>query len=175
MTEIYYFAYGANANRSEMAERCPTAKWAGTATLPGHALRFRTHADVEPREGSRVYGVLWTIDAAALALLDQYEGYPHYYTREMVSVWQDGEPITAMVYHMVDQSYQDLPRKDYLSRVRDGYVQCNVPTDQLDRALSDIELDPRWDPIFRRIKPTAERQFKSAIMRPEYYDTDTDK
>lgn len=170
--QTYYFAYAANANRREMRERCPTAQWAGTATLPDHALRFRIHADVEPVKGSSVYGVLWSIDDAALALLDKYESYPYYYGREMVQVWQDGEPIQALVYRMVDQSFQDLPHRDYLSRVRDGYQQCNVPTEQIDAALANLERDPQWDPIFRRIKMSPEREFKAAILRPEYYDLD---
>ncbi len=172
MTQTYYFAYGANANRQEMEIRCPSAQWAGTATLPDHALRFRIHADVEPNDGSSVYGVLWIIDDAALALLDQYEGYPYYYDRKMVQIWQDGEPILAMVYQMADQSYQDLPHRDYLNRVRAGYGQCNIPGDQLDRALANIEQDPQWDPIFRRIKVTPEREFLAAIMKAEYYDED---
>jgi gamma-glutamylcyclotransferase len=170
MTQIYYFAYGVNAVRSEMAERCPNAQWAGTATLPNHALRFRVHADVEPFQNDRVYGALWILDDTALVLLDQYEGYPHYYDRKMVQIWQDGEPIAAMIYHMVDQSFQDLPHREYLSRVRSGYEQCNIPADQLDRALANIELDPQWDPIFRRIKISPEREFKAAIMKAEYYD-----
>jgi gamma-glutamylcyclotransferase (GGCT)/AIG2-like uncharacterized protein YtfP len=172
MTQTYYFAYGANANRQDMAMRCPSAQWYGTATLPKHALRFRIHADVEQHDGSSVYGALWIIDDEALALLDQYEGCPYYYDRKIVQVWQDGEPILAMVYHMVDQSFQDLPTKDYLSRVRAGYDQCNIPTGQLDQALTNIERDPYWDPVFRRIKESPEREFKRAIMKPEYYDLD---
>jgi gamma-glutamylcyclotransferase (GGCT)/AIG2-like uncharacterized protein YtfP len=172
MTQIYYFAYGANSVRSEMADRCPTANWVGTATLPDHVLRFRIHADVEPYQGDRVYGALWTIDDEALALLDKYEGYPHYYNRKMVQVWQDGEPITAMVYQMTDQTFQDLPHKDYFNRIRSGYEQCNIPHDQLDQALANLERDPQWDPIFRRIKVSPEREFKYAIMKAEYYDLD---
>jgi len=153
-----------------MAQRCPTAKWAGTATMPGYALKFRVHADVEPNENTSVLGVLWIVDDEAIQILDGYEGYPHYYTRFDAQVWQDGEPITALVYKMVDQTFQDMPNKQYLTLVTEGYQQSNVPTDQLSAAIEKVKTDPQWDPIFNRIKKTDARLFKEAIMKDEYYD-----
>lgn len=170
---LYYFAYGANSNRQDMALRCPNAQWAGTATLADHQLRFRKHADVEPCQGSNVLGVLWLVDEPTLLLLDRHEGVPHYYQRQLAKVWQDGEPITAVIYQMVDQTFQDMPDNAYLAKCQAGYQQSNVPTDQLFFAIDLVKMDPQWDPIFNRIKVSPERSFAAAITKDEYWDLDT--
>jgi gamma-glutamylcyclotransferase (GGCT)/AIG2-like uncharacterized protein YtfP len=168
----YMFSYGANTNIPSMRERCPSAKWCGTATLPGYALRFRIHADIELDPDAAVHGVLWYIDDEVLQALDYYEGYPYYYTRITVEVWQDGEPMQALVYVMNDQSWEDLPSKDYLMRCQAGYISSNVPVDQIDEALAHLRESPQWDPVFNRMKKTAAREFGESILKAEYYDED---
>lgn len=169
---MYYFGYGANTNLEHMAIRCPSAVWAGTAVLPRHALRFRIHADIEPDDSKSVLGVLWVIDEETLDSLDQYEGYPDYYTRIVTEVWQDGEPIKATVYMMTNQSFEDLPDQRYFAVCRDGYDGCNVPTAQLYEAIEHIKQSPQWDPVFNRIKETDARAFTRAVDKDEYYDID---
>lgn len=170
--KTYYFAYGANTNIRCMEQRCPEAVWSGTATLPGYALRFRVHADIEPSDKDNVLGVLWYIDEDVLKSLDHFEGFPHYYTRFEAEVWQDGEPIRALVYMMTDQTFEDKPSKDYLQRCIEGYEDNNVPTLQLFEALDNLKRNPQWDPVFERIKKTPQREFKEAILKNEYYDLD---
>lgn len=167
---MYYFGYGANTNLEQMAIRCPTAVWAGTAVLPRHALRFRIHADIEPDLNKSVLGVLWRIDQETLDSLDQYEGYPEYYTRLVTEVWQDGEPIKAIVYMMTNQSFEDLPDNRYFSICRDGYDKCNVPTAQLYEAIEHIKQSPQWDPVFNRMKRTTAQDFDASVNKNEYYD-----
>jgi len=169
---MYYFGFGANTNIKSMAHRCPNAKWTGTATLPGYTLRFRIHADIERNDNARVFGVLWQIDQETLDLLDQYEGYPTYYTRIEAEVWQDGEPIRALVYMMNDQSYEDMPSKDYLKTCTDGYEGSHVPIAQIYEALEHVKSDTHWDPVFNRMKPTDSQLFSRAINKNEYYDLD---
>lgn len=172
MSTNYYFAYGSNTNIQQMAQRCPSARWVGTATLPGYVLRFRINADIELAQDSSVFGSLWVVDDVALGVLDRYEGYPHYYTRFEAEVWQDGEPIRALVYMMTDQTFQDKPSKQYMGSMLDGYRECNIPTDQITKALENLTKDPYWDPVFNRIKKSPEREFHESIMKAEYYDLD---
>lgn len=139
MSIQYYFSYGANTHIPNMAERCPSAKWVGTATLPNYALRFRFHADVEPLPNTNVLGALWIVDDAAIQQLDLYEGYPVYYKRLEVEVWQDGEPIRALIYMMEDQTFENQPSDDYLTRCREGYNSSKVPTQQIDAALERLK------------------------------------
>jgi cation transport regulator ChaC len=122
--------------------------------------------------GAAVHGVLWYIDDEVLQALDHYEGYPYYYTRIMVNVWQDGEPMQALVYVMNDQSWEDLPSKDYLLGCQEGYISSNVPVDQIDAALEHLRRSPHWDPVFNRMKRTAAREFGESILKAEYYEDD---
>jgi gamma-glutamylcyclotransferase (GGCT)/AIG2-like uncharacterized protein YtfP len=57
---------------------------------------------------SPVFGEIFEADAAALAALDDFEGVPHLYTRELASfVGADGERLEAFVYVFA----RSLPRR----------------------------------------------------------------
>jgi len=89
MTAVLYFAYGSNLDEAQMRARCPTARREARATLRGHALAFGgfSHrwngavASVRRARGAEVAGLLYTLDAEALRLLDRIEGYPFAYER----------------------------------------------------------------------------------------------
>ena len=88
-----------------MARRCPTAEVVCSGMLYGHELLFRGSqfgavAPVEPKPGARVPVLVWKIkpsDDRALAL---YEGYPHLYRKENLSVTMDGGERDIMAYVM---------------------------------------------------------------------------
>lgn len=130
-----YFAYGMNTNLDEMARRCPTAVCLGPAWLDNFEFAFRTHADIEKKDGARCYGVLWDIDDTCLKALDMLEGYPYYYHRFRVRAQHNGKSVYALVYRMNDQSYAQDPSPGYLAMVTEGYEKNNVPTHQIDTAL----------------------------------------
>lgn len=133
----YYFGYGMNTNKGEMAFRCPTAQSVGSAVLMDHAFAFRRFADVYPNEGSVVHGALWTIREDDLRALDMLEGYPVHYDREIMDVVHDGKYVKAWVYYMQDQSRTGLPSNQYLYCLTEGYEQHGLPDSQLDRALRE--------------------------------------
>ena len=87
-----YFAYGSNINLDQMAQRCPDARVVGPVTLENYELLFRGNlrgagvATIAPREGSTVHGLLWNITPECERSLDYYEGYPHLYGKEPVTV-----------------------------------------------------------------------------------------
>jgi gamma-glutamylcyclotransferase (GGCT)/AIG2-like uncharacterized protein YtfP len=134
---MLYFAYGMNNNTEEMAHRCPGAKSLGHARLINHSFRFARHADVEPCDNSFVDGVLWEITDDTLVALDALEGYPYPYTRFSIMVHTDRGSDTALVYQMVDQSFEQSPSTYYYNLVTEGYVQNSVPVDQL---IATMEL-----------------------------------
>ena len=103
--ERLYIAYGSNLNLPQMAFRCPTAEVAGKSELKGYELLFRggrrgAVATVEPKDGGSVPVLLWKIRKADEEALDRYEGYPHFYEKQMMEVELDGKPVSAMVYVM---------------------------------------------------------------------------
>ena len=133
---MLYFAYGMNTNNLEMQYRCPAAHSLGHAILVDHAFRFAVHADVVPERGSMVHGVLWDITPDCLGNLDILEGYPHYYDRDLRSVIYRGQLYYAMVYFMTPGNEPAPPHQFYYDLVRRGYLDHDVPTDQLERHLA---------------------------------------
>ena len=126
-----YFAYGMNTNLTQMATRCPGAVCLGPAWINNYALVFRHFADIEPEVDSYCDGVLWEITDDNLVALDQLEGYPYHYTRFSVVVNTDRGSDIALVYQMVDQSFEQPPSNHYFNTVYQGYEQNNVDTHQL--------------------------------------------
>ena len=120
-----------NTNLTQMAARCPGAVCLGPAWIDNYALVFRHFADIEPEVDSYCDGVLWEITDDNLVALDALEGYPYHYTRFSVVVNTDRGTDTALVYQMVDQSFEQPPSNHYFNTVYEGYEQNNVDTHQL--------------------------------------------
>lgn len=120
-----------NTNLDQMAVRCPGAVCLGPAWIDNYALMFRYFADIEPKVNSYCDGVLWEITHHNLLALDVLEGYPYHYTRFSVVVNTDRGSHTALVYQMVDQSFEKPPSNHYFDTVYEGYEQNNVDTHQL--------------------------------------------
>ena len=119
---MLYFAYGSNLHRADMLLRCPAAVPLGRAALPGHALLFRSWADVEPRPGGAVAGGLWRITPACLAALDDYEDVAAgLYRRVTLPVRPEGaaEAVEALVYRMT-ATHTAPPEPGYLAAIREG-------------------------------------------------------
>jgi gamma-glutamylcyclotransferase (GGCT)/AIG2-like uncharacterized protein YtfP len=130
-----YFAYGMNTNLDQMAVRCPGAVCLGPAWINDYRLVFRYYADVEPAVDNLCDGVLWEITDDNLKALDALEGYPWHYTRFTVLVNTERGSDTALVYQMVDQSFEQPPSGHYYRMVAEGYEQNSVSTEQLTEYL----------------------------------------
>ena len=127
-----YFAYGMNTNLEEMSHRCPTAQCLGPAWIKDHRLVFRTHADIESAVSEQCWGVMWEISSKDLEALDRLEGWPYYYKRKTVMIYQNDRMVSGLVYYMTDQSYEQAPSAGYLECVQEGYQANGVPTAQLE-------------------------------------------
>ena len=153
---MFYFAYGMNTNRDSMARRCPGAICMGVATLLNHEFRFAHHADVVPNTDSAVEGVLWLIDTDHLESLDQLEGYPYYYDRAILPVEYHGNIVMAECYRMQPDNPDDYPSQGYLDMLLEGYLEHNIPDDQIFTALDCVAQKqqkfvvkiPQKNPVF---------------------------
>ena len=124
LLEELYFAYGSNLNLGQMAVRCPQAEVTGKAVLEGYELAFRRGVlTILPKEGGRVNGLLWRVNAWDERALDRYEGYPHLYTKELLPVQTDSGPQTVVAYVMTAPYCEKAqpPGPAYLQTVLDGY------------------------------------------------------
>ena len=135
-----YIAYGSNLNLPQMAFRCPTAKVVGASEIKGYELLFRggrkgAVATVEPLEGSSVPVLLWKIRPGDEQALDRYEGYPHFYRKEMMEVELSGKTVPGMVYVMNGGHELGAPSDFYLNTIMEGYKTAGFDTDFLDQAV----------------------------------------
>lgn len=135
-----YLAYGSNMNMDQMAMRCPNAKVLGTGTLHNWELTFRGTrregvATIEPKEGAKVGVLLWSITAECERSLDRYEGFPHLYRKESITVTLDGDEVQAMVYIMNEIYPYTIPGPYYYKTLVDGYADCNFDKALLDEAI----------------------------------------
>lgn len=140
-----YIAYGSNLNLPQMAHRCPTAEVAGAGELKDYELLFRggrrdAVATVEPKEGGSVPVLLWKIRELDEAALDRYEGYPHFYDKQIMDVELDGKTVAAMVYIMTPGHEFGVPSAYYAGVIREGYESAGFDTQALDDAI-----DHAWE------------------------------
>lgn len=132
---MYYFAYGSNLNRKQMAERCPGSKPRFSVVLPNYKLIFTGWsrqwkggtASVKPFKGERVAGAVYEISENDLKKLDRYEDYPTTYDRLKVVVWTDeGDSMEAVTYIKKEQSPETKPSPEYLAAIRQGYREWDI-------------------------------------------------
>lgn len=143
-----YFAYGSNIPSPEMRGRCPGARDPRPATLHGYRLEFAGCADVQPREGASVEGVVWSVNDSDLRSLDGYEGAGYnpwsrdgFYRRAWCHVvLRDGRRVRALVYLMNEpERRQHLPSEYYVRCIARGYVEFGLDTAPLVDAVTRIQ------------------------------------
>ena len=126
--KINYFAYGANVNIRRMNERNIKSIFRAAATLSGYSLRFNKRCDsfccanIEKEEHGTVYGVLYHLPYFAIFKLDNFEGVPEHYVREVVRIEIDNKISYAETY-VANKKYIDskcVPNVDYLRFVING-------------------------------------------------------
>ncbi len=112
-----YFAYGSNMLPAQMADRCPGARAAGPAALPGWRFHITTRgsASVVPDVDGVVHGVLWRCDALHFHSLDRFEGVRwRNYRRRLVSIESDGRRAVSAVTYVNGHHYPGRARPNYL-------------------------------------------------------------
>lgn len=136
---MYYVAYGSNMNLKQMAFRCPKSKIIGNGKLIGWNLVFNIHADIIKTNNymDKTPVVLWDIHDDDWAMLDSYEGYPHYYIKQFVNViMNNGKKVKAVVYVMADDRKGiSPPYSGYFETVLTGYNENGIDVDTLYKAL----------------------------------------
>ncbi len=158
-----YFAYGSNLCSRQMARRCPDAIDPRPAVLGEHdwLINQRGVATVEQFTGTQVHGVLWQLSDRDLAALDNSEGVPVRYRRDLLTVSTADGPSAAWVYidHRVKPG---PPRPGYLERIIGGANAHGLPKRW-------IEFLARWDPAGW---PRPASSPTSIAPRPDHYPHD---
>jgi hypothetical protein len=103
---LYYFAYGSNMSSARLAARVPTAEVVGPARLEGWEIRFDKHgrddtakANIGPRPGQHLWGVLYRFPAGERTGLDAAEDLGRGYRADWLEVsTAKGARIVALTY-----------------------------------------------------------------------------
>ena len=160
MADTLYFAYGSNINLDQMDYRCPNATVIGPVTLENYELLFRGSgvATSGPKEGSTVHGLLWQLTPDCERSLDRYEGFPHLYDKEPVTVRDaQGQEFTVMAYVMTERYRTPaIPPASYYHGIEEGYRQNGLPVGALRKA---------WENAVREVHAETSRT-NSAASRP---------
>lgn len=124
-----YFAYGSNMNPARMAARGLVHTHCEAAELKGFELVFNkqshlregvAYANIAVSPHSVVEGVLYVLqDAQQLALMDQYEGTPVRYSRDVFQIATIRDSYSAWVYTANPAYVKDglLPESNYLEHL----------------------------------------------------------
>lgn len=131
-TALPYFAYGANLDETEMTRRCPGARSAGVARLPG--WRFLTnrrgYGTIVPAPGGVVYGLLWRVKTTDVAALDDYEGLPEgLYHRAPIEVFGLAGLICPAWAYFAEDSQLGPPQPGYLKQVSAAAERLGLPAE----------------------------------------------
>ena len=163
---MLYIAYGSNMNRRQMARRCPKARPLAAIWLTGWRLVMKRVADIEPDPHALTPAALWEITRSCERALDAYEGFPHLYIKERISMaLPNGRRAKPMAYVMSGPRQRDYgPASDgYLASIADGYrdfgfddlaplraAQAEAVTiarrTERSGRLDDATLSPPWAP-----------------------------
>lgn len=136
----WYFAYGSDMNRAQMASRMGQALEAHVAHLPNYELVFNRKvrggtatANVRPASGQTVYGVLYKISEAALRNLDRFEGAPAHYRRIQVTVTLGNRPVIAQVYIATKVEKGLRPAGHHLQTIVQGATEHALPAEYIEQ------------------------------------------
>ena len=156
---MLYFAYGSNLDFVQMRERCPSAQFVTTATLPAHRLAFTRKsigrncgvADAVVDEKEVVWGVVFAIAETDLGRLDNSEGFrpsrplsANSYNREERHVFRNDDkddPLLAWIYLANRQSDPPLPNAAYKKLILEGARFWHLPEGYI-KKVEDIEVEP---------------------------------
>jgi gamma-glutamylcyclotransferase (GGCT)/AIG2-like uncharacterized protein YtfP len=151
---VLYFAYGSNMSAGLMDRLCPGHRCLGVAELRGHRLAFARRsirtatgvADIVGCDGHSVWGVLYELDAAQIASVDDKEGHGWAYRRTRVSVrlGPDARELEAYAYAVIaPENVEIRPSAQYLRGLLDAARDRGLPEDYVaELAAHCARLEP---------------------------------
>jgi hypothetical protein len=144
MSDIWYFAYGANMSPAVLRRRNLDPLSSEAARLDGYSFGF-THkgilplepcfANIQPAPGRSMHGVLHRLRCEDMDRLDQIEG-AEYLHQEVKVVGSDSGPKTARAYMDPNPVLGLKPSRRYLENCCEGARSFDLPKDYLEEMAS---------------------------------------
>jgi gamma-glutamylcyclotransferase (GGCT)/AIG2-like uncharacterized protein YtfP len=133
----YYFGYGSNLSKEQMAIRCPESKYYASGTLSGYSwlINTRGYASIKPSESDFVLGEIFTLSQQDVDYLDIYESVEEgMYLKSNLSVETSKGTIDCLVY-IASDSTPGIPQEEYIKRINLGIKSANLPDDYVQKAI----------------------------------------
>ena len=133
----YYFGYGSNLSKEQMAIRCPESKYYASGTLSGYSwlINARGYASITPSESEFVLGEVFTLSQQDIDYLDIYESVEDgMYLKSNLSVETSKGIIDCLVYIACDNTL-GTPQEEYIERINLGITSANLPDDYVQKAI----------------------------------------
>ena len=90
-----------------------------------------------PKPGVCVPVLVWKLRPSDERALDLYEGYPHLYRKENLSVTMDGGERDIMAYVMTGEREYGVPARSYYETIARGYADAGFDTGVLNEAVQE--------------------------------------
>ena len=133
----YYFGYGSNLSKEQMAIRCPESKYYASGTLLGYSwlINTRGYASIKPSDSDFVLGEIFTLSQQDVDYLDIYESVEEgMYLKTNLSVETSKGTIDCLVY-IASDSTPGIPQEEYIERINLGIKSANLPDDYVQKAI----------------------------------------
>ena len=133
----YYFGYGSNLSKEQMAIRCPESKYYASGTLSGYSwlINSRGYATIKPSDSDFVLGEIFTLSQQDVDYLDIYESVEEgMYLKSNLSVETSKGTIDCLVY-IASDSTPGIPQDEYIERINLGIKSANLPDDYVQKAI----------------------------------------
>ena len=133
----YYFGYGSNLSKEQMAIRCPESKYFASGSLSGFSwlINARGYASIKRSEGEFVLGEIFTLSQQDVNYLDIYESVEEgMYLKSNLSVQTSKGTIDCLVYIASDNNI-GKPQEEYINRINLGIKSANLPDDYVKKAI----------------------------------------
>ena len=133
----YYFGYGSNLSKEQMAIRCPESKYFTSGKLLDYSwlINARGYASIKPSEGEFVLGEIFALSQQDISYLDIYESVEEgMYLKSNLSVQTSKGPVDCLVYIASDNNI-GKPQKEYINRINLGIKSANLPDSYVKKAI----------------------------------------
>ncbi len=99
-----------------------------------------SYLTIMPDDSSEIEAAVWMISETDEATLDNFEGFPELYRKEMLDISLNGMSKKALVYIMNEGAKKAIPSESYFNCVLDGYLDSGINTEQLFEAMIDAKI-----------------------------------
>jgi gamma-glutamylcyclotransferase len=135
----HYFAYGSNMWPPKLAQWGIQAVYVARACLGDWEFRMNkrgkdgfARANIEPRSGHQVWGVLYLVDADGIQKLDRMEGLGRGYRAELLPVLAEAKSYQAYTYIGINLA-EGLPiTRAYSDMILQGAVHHQLAAEYCD-------------------------------------------